>query len=161
MKAASTHELKQELQQTPPEKLIELCLRLVRFKKENKELLTYLLFEAHDTDAYISGIKKEMDIQFDDINTSNIYFVKKSLRKILRTSNKFIRYSNAEIVEAELLIHFCTSLKKLGSDINTNAVIRNMYQNQLKKINKAIASMHEDLQYDYLKQTEKLNEPIR
>jgi hypothetical protein len=155
MKAATTNELKQELAETSPARLVELCLRLIRFKRENKELLTYLLFEAHDTDAYIAGIKKEMDAQFETINKSNVYFVKKSLRKILRTANKFIRYSNSEIVETELLIYFCASLKEMGATINNNPVIRNIYQNQLKKIRKAVASMHEDLQYDYLKELEK------
>jgi hypothetical protein len=156
MKAATTNELKQELMEIPPARLIELCLRLVRFKKENKELLTYLLFEAHDTEAYINGIKKEMDVQFESINIGNVYFVKKSLRKILRFNNKFIRYSNSDIVETELLIYFCLSLKKMGSTINNNLVIHNIYQNQLKKIKKAIAAMHEDLQYDYLKEMESL-----
>ena len=47
MKAATINELKQELQNIPPAKVTELCLRLARFKKENKELLTYLLFEEN------------------------------------------------------------------------------------------------------------------
>ena len=45
----------------------------------------------------------------------------------------------------------------MGPTINNNAVIANMYTNQLKKINKAIATMHEDLQYDLMKETEQLN----
>ena len=49
MKASTVSELKEELKHLPPAQLLELCLRLARFKKENKELLTYLLFEAHDT----------------------------------------------------------------------------------------------------------------
>ena len=44
MKAATIIELKQELNNTSPAIVSELCLRLARFKKENKELLTYLLF---------------------------------------------------------------------------------------------------------------------
>jgi len=156
MKAATVHELKQELVETAPDRLIELCLRLARFKKENKELLTYLLFESHDIDAYMNSIKQEMDTMFASINKSNVYFVKKSLRKILRTAAKFIRYSNSEIVETELLIHFCKSLKLLDKNINSNPVIQHIFQNQLKKIKKAVDSMHEDLQYDFLKEIEKL-----
>ena len=30
-----------------------------------------------------------------------------------------------------------------------------MYQNQLKKISKSIATMHDDLQYDYIRELEK------
>ena len=157
MKAATINELKQELQNIPPAKVTELCLRLARFKKENKELLTYLLFEADDIPAYIANVKNEMDFQFETINKSNVYFVKKTLRKILRITNKFIRYSGSSAVETELLIYFCATVKILGSAVNNNPVIANIYQNQLKKINKALASMHEDLQYDYLKKLNALS----
>ena len=158
MKAATINELKQELLNESPARLIELCIRLARFKKENKELLTYLLFEAHDTEAYIASVKKEMDIQFEAINKSNVYFIKKTLRKILRITGKFIRYSGSEIVETELLIYFCVSVKTLGFPVHSNPVISNIYQNQLKKINKAVAAMHEDLQYDYLKEIKIISE---
>ena len=156
MKAATVNELKQELINTSPSILTELCLRLARFKKENKELLTYLLFEAHDTTAYIESVKNNMTMQFADMNKSNVYFVKKSLRKILRTANKYTRYSGLPTVEIELLIYFCTAMKELNVSINENQVLSNIYQNQIKKINKAIAGLHEDLQYDYLAELSKL-----
>ena len=156
MKASSINELKQELVKTPASTLVDLCLRLARFKKENKELLTYLLFEAHDTSAYIQAVKEEMTLQFADINKSNVYFVKKTLRKILRTAKKYIRYSGLAIVEVELLIYFCESMKDLNVSIDKNPVLFNIYQNQLKNIRKALAGLHEDLQYDYLKLVDKL-----
>lgn len=156
MKAATVQEIKQELINLPQTKVTELCLRLARFKKENKELLTYLLFEADDEESYISNVKTEIDSQFETINKSNVYFVKKTLRKILRTAAKFIRYSGSVTVETEVLLHFCSLVKSLDSSIQKNPVISNIYQNQLKKINKAIASMHEDLQYDYLRKVKKL-----
>jgi hypothetical protein len=55
-----------------------------------------------------------------------------------------------------VLIHLCTKIKTLGTTINNNTIISNIYKAQLKKINKAIASMHEDLQYDYVKAVRKL-----
>lgn len=149
MKASTINELKLELTTTPEPVLIDLCLRLARFKKENKELLTYLLFESHDTSAYIESVKKEMALQFTEINKSNVYFVKKTLRKILRIANKHIRYSGLPIVEIELLIFFCASMKELNVSIEKNQVLLNIYQNQVKKINKAMTGLHEDLQYDY------------
>ena len=156
MKAATVNEIKQELSNSSPSQLTELCLRLARFKKENKELLTYLLFEAHDTAAYIESVKQEMASQFEGMNKSNVYFVKKTLRKILRITNKFIRYSGNAAVETELLIYFCTTVKQMGAAINNNPVIANIFNNQLKKIYKAVNSMHEDLQYDYLKDIQQL-----
>ena len=58
MKAASLAQIKKELKLRSPQDIEELCLRLGRFKKENKELLTYLLFEADDEQGYIAHIKE-------------------------------------------------------------------------------------------------------
>jgi hypothetical protein len=157
MKAATIHELKTELSDIPAEQLAELCIRLAKFKKENKELLTYLLFEAFDEQAYIENIKTAMLGQFEEINTSNLYFVKKSLRKILRTLNKYIRYTGSAETEVKLLLFFCSTLKVSGISIEKNPVIKNMYHNQLKKISKTIACMHEDLQYEYIRELQELS----
>ncbi len=157
MKAATVQEIKQELISLPQTKVTELCLRLARFKKENKELLTYLLFEADDTALYIKHVNEEVDALFEEINKSNVYFVKKTLRKIARTAAKYIRYSGSETVEAEVLIHLCTRIKELGTAINNNTIISNIFKAQLKKIEKAVAAMHEDLQYDYVKQVRRLD----
>jgi len=156
MKAATINELKQELSNSTPSQLVELCLRLARFKKENKELLTYLLFEAHDTVAYIQSVKQEIDLQFEQMNKSNVYFIKKTLRKILRTINKYTRYSGLPSVEIELLIYFCAAMQALNLNIEKNPVLFNLYHNQLKKINKTLATLHEDLQYDYKREVAKL-----
>jgi hypothetical protein len=157
MKAASVNEIKQELSTVKSASLTELCLRLARFKKENKELLTYLLFEAHHEQGFAEGIKKEIDEQFAAINQSQLYFAKKSLRKIVRIINKYCRYSGIKETEIELRIHFCTMLKESGIPISQNAVINNLYLSQLKKIHSVLATLHEDLQYDYLKQVEGLS----
>ena len=157
MKAATINELKQELSSITAEQLADLCVRLAKFKKENKELLTYLLFEAFDEQVYIENIKTEMLQQFEEINTSSLYFVKKSLRKILRTLNKYIRYTGSAEAEAKLLLFFCTTLKDSGIPIQKNPIIKNMYLNQLKKITKTIANMHEDLQYEYARELKQLS----
>src|SRR5215471_3080361 len=122
MKSATIHEIKQELLTVKPAELAELCLRLGRFKKENKELLTYLLFEAHDEQGYIKGIKQEIDRHFAEINLSRLYFAKKSLRKIVRIINKFCRYSGAKSTEVELRIYFCLQLRDSGIPIERNTV---------------------------------------
>lgn len=154
MKAATITELKFELTNVSVEELVNLCVRLAKFKKENKELLTYLLFEAFDEQAYIENIKADIQQQFEEINKSSLYFVKKSLRKILRLLNKYIRYTGSAEAEVKLLLYFCNMLKKSGIPIEKNPVIKNMYLNQLKKITKTIGTMHEDLQYEYVKELE-------
>jgi len=156
MRTATIHELKQELTNIPPAQLTELCLRLAKFKKENKELLTYLLFEAHDEQGYIDSVKKEMDEEFTGINRSNLYFAKKTIRKILRNTNKHIRYTSSKQAEIELLIYFCTVLNKSGIKFHKSTALTNLYNNQVKKIRTAIKTLHEDLQYDYIKELKQL-----
>jgi len=68
MKAVTAKELKLELNNRSPKEVLELCLRLSRFKKENKELLTYLLFEASDEEYYINSVKEEIDLKFEKVN---------------------------------------------------------------------------------------------
>ncbi|MEO5684355.1 MAG: hypothetical protein ABIQ88_17070 [Chitinophagaceae bacterium] len=156
MKAASISEIKNELGSLPPARLAELCLQLAKYKKDNKELLSYLLFEENDSAAYLEAVKKEIDIQFAAINISHLYFAKKSLRKILRITGKHIRYTNTKQAEATLLIYFCQQFKNSGIQFENSMVLMNLYQAQLKKINAAIAGLHEDEQYDYLKEIKKL-----
>jgi hypothetical protein len=156
MKTATLSELKKELNTISPKQLLNLCMRLAKYKKDNKELLTYLLFEAENEQAYVKGIKLQMDEQFSEMNKSNNYLAKKGLRKILRSTNKFIKYSDSKETEAELLLYFCSKVKKSGIRIDSNTVLNNLYQQQLKKIDKVLSSLHEDLQYDYKKELERL-----
>jgi hypothetical protein len=157
MKAASVNILKVELEQIPIKQLVSICLRLARFKKENKELLTFLLFEADDIPGYIENVKKELDELFAGMNTSNLYFCKKSLRKILRIINKYIKYSLSKIAEAELLLYYLKKIQESGIPVKDNNALNNLYNNQLKKVKGVILFLHEDLQYDYLKQLDSLD----
>jgi hypothetical protein len=156
MKAASIHELKQELITLPPKKVLELCLRLARFKKENKELLSYLLFEAHDEQSYVESIKKEINEQFWDLPRTNMYIIKKGLRKILRSISKYSKHTTAKESEAEMLIHFCKNLINSGIRFKANKALSNLYDQQLKKLNTLVDLVHEDLRFDYKKQLEEL-----
>lgn len=152
MKAATVNELKVELSNVPAAELIELCVRLAKFKKENKELLTYLLFESFDEEGYIRNVKEEMKQQFDEINYSSLYFVKKSLRKILRITNKYIRYTGSTNAEVNLLLFFCNCIQERKIPMSSSPALHNIYLSQIKKITKCITGMHEDLQFDYLKE---------
>jgi len=149
MKTATVREIKQELINRSNGELIELCLNLSKFKKENKELLTYLLYEASDEESYINSVKREMEEQFSEINTSSYYFIKKSSRKILRNTKKYIRYSKNKETEVSLLIHFCREFLKLTPSITNNVTLMNIYDRQIAMIKKTISGLHEDLQYDY------------
>ena len=149
MRSSTIHELKQELVTLKATEVTTLCLRLARFKKENKELLTYLLFEAQDEQGYIKTVKQEIEELFGTINKSQLYFAKKTLRKIVRVINKHSRYSGHKQTDIELRIFFCQQLKASGIPIRKNALINNIFNSQLKKIHAALATLHEDLQHDY------------
>ena len=150
MKAATVNEIKQALMGNTAKELAELCLRLAKFKKENKELLTYLLFEANDEELYIREVQQEISSEMDQIDPGqNLYFAKKSIRKVLRMANKYIRYTGSKQAEVAILLHFCQSLKQSGIPFMKSTALNNLYQQQHKKINKALSTLHEDLQYDY------------
>ena len=156
MKVASIHEIKQELGALPPGELVELCLRLAKFKKESKELLTYLLFESHHLDGYIASVKEYITLEFDGLGTGNLYFAKKTLRKILRITNKHIRFTGSKQAEVELLLFFCGKMRRSGIKMEKSVQLVNLYTQQLRKIEKALATMHEDLQYDFRRQLDNL-----
>lgn len=149
MKSSTIKQLKDELKHRSQSELLELSLHLARFKKENKELLTYLLFEASNEDGYIRGVKLEIDEQFENINKKSYYFIRKSIRKILTSIKKHIRYSKKKETEVELLLYFCKKLKNFSPSIKKSVRLQNIYNHQLLLIKKTVATLHEDLQYDY------------
>lgn len=149
MKAATIKVLKEELKHQSHDQLLELCLKLTRFKKENKELLTYLLFEMSDEEHYVQSIKLEIDDLFDAINTKSLFYIRKSIRKILTTLKKYIRYSKKKSTEVELLLYFCYKLKKFTPFISRSPRLQNIFETQMRIAKKAMYTLHQDLQYDY------------
>lgn len=156
MKTATIHAIKQELATLSQAELIKLVLRLSKFKKENKELLTYLLYEASDESEYVQSIKDELDSLFTEINLTNYYYIKKTVRKILRQLKKYIRYSQQKETEAELLIYFCKKLKELNPPISGNTILTNSFNRQKLLAEKAISTLHEDIQFDFQASLEEL-----
>jgi hypothetical protein len=152
LKIFSVAEIKQELSDADAKQLLEICLRLIKFKKENKELASYLLFESNDLAWYINEIKKDIDEEFSQVNRSNLYFAKKTIRKILKNTNRFIRFTQSKEAVAELLFYFCRVVKVSGLKIGNSPALLNLYNNQVKKIKTTISSLHEDLQYDLNKE---------
>ncbi len=157
MKPVTVKELKQELYNRSPVELLELCLRLSKFKKENKELLTYLLFESADEASFVESLKMEIDQQFELINRKTYYYIKKSVRKILSGIKKHSRYSLKKETEIDLLIHFCAKLRSFNPPVKRNPALQNIYNRQMETIRKKICYLHEDLQYDYGAEISRLN----
>ena len=119
-------------------------------------MLTYLLFDSSDEPGYIKSVKSDIDEQFEQINTTSSYFIKKSIRKILRNTRKYIRYSGKKETEVELLIYFCHKMNEFKPSIHKNTVLIGIYERLLASIRKTMRSLNEDLQYDYGKEIERL-----
>ena len=149
MKAASLKELKSELSLLPASQVLDMMMQLTKHSKDNKELLTYLLFHAVDQPQYIKEVKESMDALFAEINMFSLYTIKKSLRKILRLTNKYIKYTGNKQVQVELLIYFCRSVKKMRVPLTETSALGKLYLRQILKITTAVSTLHEDLQFDY------------
>ena|SRR5690554_6165789 len=156
MKTESIVTIKKELKHLPKEELLELCIRLGKFKKENKAMLSYLLFQADDEDGYIENVKSTIDELFEEMNTSSYFFMKKTIRKILKQTKVFIRYSGNKTTEIELLLYFCECLGDLRPSIFNNTTLTNLYERQILALQKKIKGLHEDLQFDYNLRLEEL-----
>ena len=142
------NDIKKDLEKRDKKELLEYCLRLAKYKKENKELLGFILFESDDIPQFIENIKTDTEQSFGEINMTNVYFIKKSVRKILRTINKYIKFAASKNTEAELLIHFCNCMHRFSIPMARSRQLQNIYDAQVKKITVAIDTLHPDLQYD-------------
>ncbi|MGZ4057299.1 MAG: hypothetical protein ACXVPM_20485, partial [Bacteroidia bacterium] len=149
MKSSSISQIQKELNTLEPKQVQELCMRLARYKKDNKELLSYLIFDAADERSYIENVKEEIDLLFGNINRHTTYTTKKGLQKVVRNMNKFIKYSEHKQTEIELRIYFCKKVRTARIDLDASSVISNLYYREKDKIKIAFSKLHEDLQYDY------------
>lgn len=154
MEAASIATIRKELKTKSPAELQEIILNMARFKKESKELLTYLLFEAPDEMEYIRSVQEEMDAQFETVNRTSYFLAKKTIRKILRTTKKHIRFSKKPATEISLLLHFCRKMQEFRPSIHQNIVLSNLYDRQIELIRRKLPKLHEDLQWDFGKELE-------
>lgn len=159
MQSSSLQEQKKELQQLQNSDLMELCLRMVRYKKENKELLNYLLFHSHEPMAYVESIKIVLQPDFDALPKAP-YYCTKSLRKILRIISRQAKYISLPEAEVELLVWFCTNYLEKVNFKTSNKALQNIFIRQRDKIGKLVAKMHEDLQFDYQQGIDKLDSII-
>lgn len=152
MKAASIAELKKELVRLEQGEMLDACLRLARFKKDNKELLTYMLFLQDDEPAFANSLCAEIDEQF--ALTPNAH--KKTLRKMIRWMNKCLRFTKVKDTEIQVRLHFCRKLRSSETPMRNSRVIVNMYNMQLKKVRRVIEKLHDDIKSDVEREIRKL-----
>jgi uncharacterized FlaG/YvyC family protein len=156
MQAASQDTIKAELKQLPPKQVLDLLLRLSRFKKENKELLSYLLFEAGDEQGYVQQVKAEVDEQFIQLKETGFYLYKKQIRKIQRLINKPVKYMGSKTSTAELYLHMANKIQEQKKTIYNRGFLEKIVQQYISKINRLLPSIDDDLQHDISQQLRKL-----
>jgi len=148
VKAYGLGDIKKELQFHDKGHLIDLCLRLARYKKENKELLAYLLFDADNERGFIDGVIAESGFMFSQLPSNN-YQMAKSMRKILRLLGKYVKFMGSKEAEIEFLLSFCKNYIQYADRRGSYKPMRLILTRQLEKVKKAIGQLHEDLQFDY------------
>lgn len=149
MQIPSLAALKKELNFLSEKELIETVLELAKFNRDNKAFLYLKLFERGNPRIFIEMVKDDLDISFMDANTRNYHVAKKSAQAIRRKLNKNLKLSKDKTAHIELIIHFCKQMKVYGFLEYRHPVIENLYKIQIGKVEKLIAGLHEDLQYDY------------
>ena len=141
-------DIKKEIQHLSNLQITDLCLRLARYKKENKELLAYLLFEANNEQAFIEKVKAEVGFMFSQL-PSQSYLAAKSIRKILRLISKYTKFIGSKEAEINLLLNFCTNYIEYTDKRASYKPLRLILTRQVQKIFTLIGKLHEDLQFDY------------
>lgn len=155
MKPEKLGDIKKELLSRSVQELTDICLRLAKYKKENKELLNYLLYDATEPLEYSNQVKLFLEEEFKNLQ-KHYYYSTKSLRKIIRLINRHAKYTASKQVELELALWFCDNFL-LYADLRTShKPLQGLLTRQFEKISKLIPKLHEDLQFDYKKEFETL-----
>jgi len=149
MEITSLARLRKELRSMPQDELAELCIRLARYNKDNKELIHYLLFEAQDEAGFVVKAKNMVTEAIAATNLSSGHLAKKSIRRGLRLTDRYIKLSGHQDTTLELLVHFCECFRDVGKVLLRAKVLHSLYHRVLVRIDKAHAALHEDLQFDY------------
>lgn len=155
MKPEKLSDLKKVLLVLNVPELTEICLRLAKYKKENKELLAYLLFDANEPMKYAEDVKSFLLADFNSMQ-KHYFYSTKSLRKIIRLINRYSKYTGSKQVETELAIWFCTNYLNYVDLKTSHKPLQGLLTRQFEKITKLLPKLHEDLQFDYQKEYETL-----
>ncbi len=156
MKTISLSQLQKELATLEKKQVLEICMKLAKHKKENKELLSYLLFGSADEKQYLEESKEKLDDLFLTVSRKTTYTTKKGLQKVVRHLNKFIKTSKNKQTEVELRIYFCSKIRAARINLDSSGIISNLYYREKDKINLALSKLHEDVQFDYRGEVEKI-----
>ena len=108
----------------------------------------YTRVYADTKDVYIGSIKEIIINEFDDLHPS-IYYVKKQLSKLIRIMNKHIKFISEKDKEIEIVLCFCDEFIKHPIVKAGYKALSMILYRQLKRANKILPKLNEDLHFDY------------
>lgn len=139
---------KKEIAKLDAKTLAEICIRLAKYKTENKEFLNYLLFHSYDNQPYIDEIKSDITNTFLSFN-QNDYLNSKVLKGLLTRLNKQLKFIADKNREAEIVTEFCLAFIANVSVRCYYAGLMQVLYRQFVRLQKVVGKLDEDLQFDY------------
>ena len=161
MKIPSLANIKKELVQRNEAELVDLVLQLSKLNRDNKAYVYFKLFEADDQELYLTMVKEDLEEAFQNANLKSYFSAKKSAQAIRRMMNKTLNLTKDKVTTIELIFFFCEKIIEFGYLKFNHPVINNLYASQVKKIEKLVAGLHEDLQFDYQETVHNFQKHIR
>lgn len=155
MKSESINNIKKKLLSLEPNELTLICLRLAKYKKESKELLSYLVFDSKDESQYVANVQQYCTEMIQEIKQKNSYIMIKNIRKTAKLVHKYMKFTENEVSKLEILIFFIELVKPIINRYNLMS-LDTFYVSQYKKMEALFNKLHEDYQYDFKNKMEEL-----
>ncbi|NVJ86230.1 MAG: hypothetical protein HWE15_07985 [Algoriphagus sp.] len=149
MQFPSLAQIKKELTLLNEKELVDLITDLSKFSRDNKAYLFFKLQEKENPHLFVEMATEDLELEFQKARPQHSYYAKKSAQVIRRKMNKLLKLSKRKEDQVEVILFFCERLKAYGYLKHRHPVIQNLFEIQIRKAEKLIAGLHEDLQYDY------------
>lgn len=141
-------DLKKELLVLSKPELIQLCLRVAKLKRENKELLAYLIYDVEDPLFYAEKLKPELKEVFEQ-PFQHAYYLTKSIRKVMRLIAKYYRFTSNKQGETELLIYLVDEFHKSWRNEYRYQALGKVIFRCLEKAESNLKKIDEDFRADF------------
>lgn len=151
MKPKKISDIKKALKLLSEQELMTVIQKLAAFKVENKDLLTYLLFYKNAEQTYTDEMINQLSNDFQELNKSNAYYIRKGLRKLEKKLNKHARILKNGHMEIQIWIAFLRHFKQEIAPDHRRQLSK-LQERLFIKAEKKICDLHPDLQYDYKKE---------
>lgn len=148
-------DLKKELAELSKPELIQLCLRVAKLKRENKELLAYLIYDASDPLFYAQKLKPEIKEVFEQ-PFQHAYYLTKSIRKSMRLITKYYRFTSNKQGETELLIYLADQFHNTWRKEYLYQALGKVIIRCLEKAEANLKKIDEDFRADFEQPIEEL-----